>query len=224
MAAWEDYFWPGTEVLRNRLGIRDAKTLERVEHELTAGRRVQLEQGRAPIDDTFDANHLRSLHRWLTQDIYDWAGEYRTVELAKLTSFARVDQIASCLDTAAHLVQRARWDELDDRGFAEHAAEVYGWVNYAHPFRDVNGRSARAFMSAVARRAGRYLDYSAVSRAVWVQRASFSVPDLDQERPQHEWMVPVFAAVSRPRVHWTARELTGDRSIRRGQSGYELGS
>lgn len=223
MAAWADYFWPGTEVLRNRLDIHDAATLERVEHELTAGRRVELEQGRAPVADSYDAKHLRSLHHWLTQDLYDWAGEYRVVEIAKFTSFAKVDQIPSCLDTAADLVHRVSWAELDDDGFAEHAAEVYGWVNYAHPFRDVNGRSARAFMSAVARLAGRYLDYSVVSRAAWVQRASFSVPDLDQQRPQHEWMVPVFAAMSRPRAQRTTIDLAGEGRVRHGHSGYELG-
>lgn len=222
MGAWADYFWPGTDVLRNKLGICDAATLQRVEHELTAGRRVELEQGRAAIDETYDATHVRQLHHWLTQDIYDWAGEYRTVGMAKLTRFAPVDQIQTCLDTAATLVHDTPWPDLDDAGFAEHAAQVYGWVNYAHPFRDVNGRSARAFMSAVARLAGRYLDYSAVSRPVWVQRASFSVPDLDQREPQHHWMVPVFAALSRPRTRHTTEAALQQEHGKLSHRGYDL--
>lgn len=199
--AWADYFWPGTDVLRNKLGIRDAAALQRAEHQLTAARRVEIELGSAPIEETYDAAHLCRLHRWLVQDLYDWGGLYRDVEIAKLTTFARVDQIEPCLSRATDIIADTRWESVDDTEFAQRSAQVFGWMNWAHPFRDVNGRSARAFMSVIARRAGRYLDYSAVSRGVWVQRAAFSVPDLDQHEPQYHWLVGVFAAIARPRDH-----------------------
>lgn len=63
--AWRDYFWPGTEVLRNKLDIHDADALDAVEHRLTQARQVQIEQGEAAaaVRETFDAQHIRALHR-----------------------------------------------------------------------------------------------------------------------------------------------------------------
>lgn len=221
--AWADYFWPGSDVLRNKLGIRDAAVLERAEHQLTAARRVEIELGAAPIEETYDAAHLCRLHRWLVQDLYDWGGVYRDVEIAKLTTFARIDQIERCLAAATDIIAATPWESVDDTQFAQRSAEVFGWINWAHPFRDVNGRSARAFMSVLARRAGRYLDYSAISRDVWVQRAAFSVPDLDQDQPQQHWLVPVFAAMAKPRHHPGLQLPFPQSEHRRPGGSYDLG-
>ena len=112
--------------------------------------------------------------------------------------FAPLDRIEACLQNAAGLVAETDWQDLSDERFASAAAEVFSWTNWAHPFRDGNGRASRAWLDAIARKSGRWLDYGVVSQAVWVQRASFSVPDLDQDRPQHHWVVQLIAAMSRP--------------------------
>lgn len=70
---------PYTEVsgvLRNRLGITDQNTLEAVERAAAFQRIVQLEQN--PIDGVFDFGHLQAIHRYILQDVYEWAGELRT--------------------------------------------------------------------------------------------------------------------------------------------------
>ncbi|MCA2304811.1 Fic family protein [Mycobacterium intracellulare] len=219
--AWADYFWPDSTVLRNKLGITDAEELRNAEYRLVAVRQAEITRGGAAITETFDAEHLKSLHGWLFQDVYDWAGRYRDVAISKLTGFAPVDRIDDCLDRAAGLVSDTRWQGISDTRFAHAAAEVFAWVNYAHPFREGNGRASRAFMDAVAVKSGRWLDYSGVSEAVWVQRTAFSVPDLDQDRPQHHWLVPVFAAVTRHQV--VAQELPELGRARERDSGYDVG-
>lgn len=197
--AWRDYFWPGTEVLRNKLGFRDAEELEAAEHVMTQVRRAEVRHGDANIDETFDAAHLRScLHFWLFQDVYSWAGEYRKVEIAKLSRFAGPEQIEGCLNHAADTVAEVAWDAVDDDQFCDRAAAVYGWLNFAHPFREGNGRTARLFMSSVAQLAGRSLNYGAIRREVFIQRAAFSCPDLDQSEPDYQWMVPVFEEITGP--------------------------
>ena len=196
---WADYFWLGTTVLRNKLGLTEAALLREAEHLLASGRSVELECRSAPISKTHDSEHLCALHRWLFQDVFDWAGRYRDVSISKqISSFAPVDRIDECLRRATDLVTTTRWDRVDDAGFAEVVAEVFSWLNFAHPFRDGNGRATRLFMDAVATQSGRTLDYSAVGQDVWIQRCAFSIPDLDQERPQHQWLVPVFSALMRP--------------------------
>jgi fido (protein-threonine AMPylation protein) len=74
----DPYLIPGIKVLRNRLGMSDARRFDRIERRLVADR---IAEG-APIG-TFDLTHLRAIHRHLFQDVYDWAGELRTVEINK---------------------------------------------------------------------------------------------------------------------------------------------
>ena len=136
---WQDYFWPDSDVLQNKLGIRDQAELDAAEHAMTQARQVQIERGQVSIDETLDAHQLRGLHRWLFQDVYSFAGEYRTVELAKISRFAAVDQIEPCLDRAADIIDTVRWDRIDDEQWSDRAAAVYGWVNYAHPFAKATG-------------------------------------------------------------------------------------
>ncbi|MDT5050047.1 MAG: cell filamentation protein [Mycobacterium sp.] len=132
--AWQDYFWPDSDVLRNKLDIRDATQLDAAEQAMAQARQVEITLGRVSIEETGDAEQLRRLHHWLFQDVYTFAGEYRTVELAKISRFAAVDQIGACLDHAAGIVEAVAWDQIDDEQFSDRAAAVYGWVNYAHPF------------------------------------------------------------------------------------------
>ncbi|MDP3737080.1 MAG: Fic family protein [Hyphomonadaceae bacterium] len=74
----DPYANPKTGVLRNKLGIRSASKLDFHERELVTQR---IRQG-VP-DGNFDLAHLKAIHRHLFQDVYDWAGEIRTVEINK---------------------------------------------------------------------------------------------------------------------------------------------
>lgn len=160
--AWADYFWPNSTVLRNKLGITEADDLHDAEYRLAAMRGAEITTGLAPIAQTYDAEHLKALHRWLFQDLYDWAGLIRDVPISKMTEFAPLDRIETCLQDAADVIAETRWEGLSDERFASAAAEVFAWTNWAHPFRDGNGRATRAFIDAVAGKAGRWLDHSAV--------------------------------------------------------------
>ena len=76
-------------------------------------------------------------------------------------------------------------------------------------------------MSSVARLAGRSLDYGAIRREVFIQRAAFSCPDQDQSEPDYQWMVPVFGAIVRSQDDLTiSTEAWGQQ---RPGSSYELG-
>lgn len=215
---WADYFWPGTTVLRNKRGITDAEVLREVEYKAVALRTATLNT--APITKTCDAEHLRALHGWLFQDLYVWAGHYREVPLSKFTEFAAPERISECLQHAADLIAATSWQDITAAHLAATMAEVYGWINYAHPFREGNGRSGRAFLDAVAGRAGRWLDYGAVDPQVWNQRSAFSMPDLDQDRPQHHWLTPVFTAITRS---LDVRRLAPPERMPQRDTGYDAG-
>ncbi len=75
----DPYTYPGTDILVNKLDIRDAAELARVEADLTTLRIAEL-IGKLQ-QAVFDRAHLRAVHRHIFQDLYAWAGELRTVDI-----------------------------------------------------------------------------------------------------------------------------------------------
>src|ERR1700737_2432847 len=77
----DPYLYPGTDVLKNLREIRDPNTLSRFEAESTTRRIVQLIN--SPVQDRFDTVCLRTIHKHIFQDVYSWAGQFRTVTMSK---------------------------------------------------------------------------------------------------------------------------------------------
>lgn len=183
MGEWKDLFWPGTEVLQNKLGIGDGKALARAEAGLTDARARQFAD--LPLPERFDEDYFRSVHRWLFQDIYDWAGEHRTVpwldRTAKLgpdvinypVGDPRAPQIpyqyypASQIDEAASFLfrglERKNWlADLPYETFLDELAEFWGELNVVHPFREGNTRTQTLFFSRLVANAGFSLDITSI--------------------------------------------------------------
>lgn len=89
----DPYVYPGTDVLRNRLGIHDAGELAAVERAATAQRLTELD--RWPLEGQLDLEHLRAIHALVFGDVYEWAGRLRTVEIDKRLPFCRSDALES---------------------------------------------------------------------------------------------------------------------------------
>ena len=86
-AAGDPYLDPASGVLRNLLGITDAAELARAEAALSASRLIDLERRRLP--GRYDLAHLQAFHRYILGDVYGWAGQLRTVSIAKGSVFCR---------------------------------------------------------------------------------------------------------------------------------------
>lgn len=173
---WESYFYPetydpvtGQGTLKNLLGERDPSVLRQKEYARVADRARELRAGEVHIERTFDAEHVKAIHRHLFQDVYEWAGQYRSVDLVKGTPFAFVDDgsIGRHLDTVKDLVAGTQWEKLTHPDFAARAAEVFTHLNQAHPFREGNGRTAKTFMRHVADRSPYTLDFDKTTPDIW---------------------------------------------------------
>jgi len=162
---------PDFTVLRNKLGIRDADQLEIFERRLAMQR---IAEG-APTGD-FDLRHLRAIHRHLFQDVYDWAGELRTVEIAKGGSQFQFQRFigAGMADVHRRLVGRTYLEGLDLDEFAREAGVVIGDVNYVHPFREGNGRTQLLYLEQLAIRAGHPLSIRLLDRDQWMDASQAS--------------------------------------------------
>src|SRR5437867_3783579 len=97
----DPYTYPGTDVLRNIPDIRDAQRLAAFEANATAARLVELDA--APLKGHFDVAHLRAIHKYIFQDVYSWAGEFRTVNVSK---GGQLFGVAGFVEPALHQILR----------------------------------------------------------------------------------------------------------------------
>lgn len=161
----DPYAYPGTNVLRNLRNIRDLDQLSRFEMDMSTRRLAELSQ--QPGIGQWDTIHLQRIHRHIFQDVYVWAGELRTVNIARAGQFyfAFVDQILPSLSRlfrqlhAEHYLRGA-----DSSAFCARVAYYMGEINAIHPFRDGNGRAQREFMRQLALRNGYGLNWAKISR------------------------------------------------------------
>lgn len=149
----DPYTDPVTGVLLNKLGLETAAELEAAEREITHAALILL--GESPVHLGYDLTHLCAIHQRIFGDIYDWAGQIRTVGIAKGTLFC----LPQYIETSAAEIFRALSSEnflrdLDREAFVARLAYYMGEVNAVHPFREGNGRTQRAFFEQLAREAG----------------------------------------------------------------------
>ena len=161
----DPYVYPGTTTLRNRLGLTDPNDLDRVERLYAADRATQpIPRGR------LDLRHLRAIHRHLFQDVYDWAGELRTVEISKgRQQFQFWQYIQTGMADVHRGLERARFLRgLPPAEFAAQAAVIIGDINYIHPFREGNGRTQLQYLKQFTIEAGHRLDLVRIAGERWI--------------------------------------------------------
>ncbi len=156
----DTYCYPGTDVLRNKADIFNAEELDAYEGELSTLRSIQILEN--PVEGKFDLSHLQLIHYALFQDIYDWAGKLRTVDISRGQSrFANVRFIESSARTLFSKLARENWlRKLDVDSLSERLAHYLSEINALHPFREGNGRVQRIFIFQLTQMAGYQLNYS----------------------------------------------------------------
>lgn len=147
----DPYLDPETGLLRNKVGARTRTALDEAEGDLSFARLVQLMD--RPVRPTGDLDELRAIHRHLFQDIYDWAGQLRTVDIRKSVEGAQFFLPVSMIERAAVFAERElRADNMlcgmSRDHFIERLAYHYDSFNYTHPFREGNGRTQRVFWTS----------------------------------------------------------------------------
>ncbi len=153
--------YPGTHVLRNRAGIKDAQELEQFEMAMFLIRAEEV----WPEGD-MDYAHYKAIHRHFFQDVYEWAGEPRRIRIGKGGNwFCYPEHIdREMAGIFAQLSAENRLIGLPAPAFAARAAHYLGDINAVHPFREGNGRTQLAFLTLRATRAGFACDEECLDR------------------------------------------------------------
>lgn len=170
----DPYTYPDSTVLRNKFGTGNADRLARLEFAATAARLDEMR--RWPPSGRFDLEELKRLHGHIFQDVYDWAGSIRTIDIAKGGQmFCRPGFLESEGKRLADVLSSERYLQgLDGNAFVERLAEHYGDWNALHPFRDGNGRATREFFCQLAKQAGYEFDLTKIERDAWNEASARS--------------------------------------------------
>ncbi len=150
----DPYSYADSGVLINHFGLHDAERLAQIETDLAvatmAGLMVRVLPG------NYDLAHLRDFHRQLFGQVYPWAGEIRTIAIAKTDLFCLPQHIeAYSAEVFASLSKEANLRGLSRELFVARLAHYFSEVNAIHPFREGNGRTQRTFSGSWrAKRAG----------------------------------------------------------------------
>jgi cell filamentation protein len=169
----DPYIDQRSRCLRNLLGIKDVEELSKVETALVVNRCYELEC--ASFDNTddkeFDFEHLKDIHKHLFQDVYDWAGQVRHVDLSKGETRFLPHKL---IERGAHsifseLKHHNYLRGLDADTFSKNAAYYLGEINHIHPFREGNGRTQREFINQLAYHNGYQIEWKNVSQKQMIE-------------------------------------------------------
>jgi cell filamentation protein len=163
----DPYCYPGSSILKNRLGLLDDAWLSEAEREMSSVAANEIDFSPPP----YDLGYLQRIHLRLFADLYDWAGELRSIDIAKgSTRFCNIYRMEPEAGKLFERLRKAQWYEGCERAeLVRLVAQLFGDLNVIHPFREGNGRAQRILFEHIVINAGHQISWWAVEPGEWVQ-------------------------------------------------------
>ena len=185
----DPYLYEDVPVLRNIPGTKDAEELKRIEGDIT---RMTMGIAYAQEYAKFNTDTLQALHRTIFGALYDWAGEFRTINMTKAEEvlggdtvrYAPPGEIKKQLDAASREISKLKYSE-DPKTLIFKIVRITASIWHTHPFREGNTRTVVAFSVLLAARFGIQMDYELFAKhaayvrnaLVWCTQGIYSVYD-----------------------------------------------
>ena len=171
------YCYENSNVLINKLDIHNTKDLQYYEAKITAAKSLGLRQ--QGITGNFDKEHYLSIHRYLFEDIYPFAGNLRQENISKGEfRFAQWEYIEQELERLLEELKKEKYLEgLDKEQLAKRLAYYLSELNVLHPFREGNGRTNREFIRQLALKNGYNLNLKKVDARKTLEASVESIVD-----------------------------------------------
>ena len=207
---WEDYYIPGSKVVRNKFrgpdkpyGEPDPDVLREMEEFASAVRMAELKAN--PIEGNFDYEHMQAIHGYIFQDVYDWAGVPRVGPHGWMTkegpNVLRPDDPDNPTMAFTYypgteimhkdarkqyrrLAEKNYLRGLEKQEFVQELAEIWGELNVIHVFREGNTRTQFIFFEQLCRHAGFVIDterFAVRDDATMRQQAAAGRPNLRED-------------------------------------------
>ncbi len=197
----DPYCYPGSNVLRNRFGLRDEKELKATEARVAAVALFVLQD--EPLPGPMDENRLRATHRAIFEEIYDWAGTYRE-NVGRMTKNRTTGRTVTYGNSQfvpgemkrifGELAAEDYLRGLDRERFGARLAYFYSELDSIHPFREGNSRTLRQFSSDLALAAGYELDWEPTGLNEDSRNALYTARDLAFEQRKCDLLLGIIMA------------------------------
>ena len=173
------YCYPDTNVLKNKLNIRDTKLLKTAEEEITLIKQMELLKN--PIKGNFSKTQLMNIHKFIFEDIYPFAGKIRCEQISKAdTMFYPPNMIDRELDKVfSKIKDKNMLKEIAEEKIFDNLAFVMSELNIIHPFREGNGRTIREFIRLMAKRLGYNLNWGNADKEKLLEASIRSVDNYE---------------------------------------------
>ena len=181
----DPYLYEDAPVLRNKLDIRDDKTLDLVEAEQS--RQSMMILYKKGFDD-FSPAGLCEIHRFLFKNVYEWAGKYRIINIEKRERllagrsvwYSNDEDIPRDLDLVFQEIGEVQWAALSREQFVHALTRYFPKIWQVHPFREGNTRTVVMLMTFFVEHYGYYMDQDLMAASAGYVRDSFVMACLDQ--------------------------------------------
>ena len=158
----QDDCYENSTVLKNKFGIKNEKHLNEIEQVLSAINAAEIELN-YPIENV-DFKYYKKLHQMLFEDIYEWAGKIRSVNMSKKgVNFCNFNSIHENGNRIfGGIKSKSYFVGMKFDSFIDEIVDVYCDLNFLHPFREGNGRGQRLFFTLLIKNAGYDIDFSKI--------------------------------------------------------------
>lgn len=204
----DSYLYDNSTVLKNLLGITDEKELDIAEAELSRANMMLLyENG---FSD-FSSNGICFIHKVLFGDVYEWAGQYRIINIQKREKilagksvwYSNCTDIERDLDKAWKKINKVDWSKLTKDDFAKNIAHLFPALWQVHPFREGNTRTIVMLITFFAEHYGYYFDQELMSANAGYVRNSFVLASLGEHSEYNDLEVILCDAISDEPIDYT---------------------
>jgi cell filamentation protein len=193
----DPYLYEDVSVLRNSLGIKDAKTLEKAESEITYFRLADVDN--AVADLPFGLPRLLAIHKHIFGDVYEWSGKLRVISIVKgervlggdTVRYSQPDDIERDCGAALQKLNSTDWSILGVHETAEVFAKLTAALWQTHPFREGNTRTIITFATQFAEAHGFRMDKSLLKDSAGYVRDAL-VKASDGEYSEYEFLTKIF--------------------------------
>ena len=160
----DPYCYENSDVLKNKLGIKDGAELDRAEVDFSCNAIHELSI--SPLDGNYDFEHFCNFHAYIFKDIYEWAGEPRTVEMEKAEAvlgymsieYTKPKEINETASAVLKKMSEKKWEEMSLDEQARNLSSSMADLWKVHSFREGNTRTTITFICQFADSKGMFID------------------------------------------------------------------
>lgn len=211
------YLIENSKVLKNLLGITDENELDVAEAELSRANMMLLyENG---FSD-FSSNGICYIHKELFGDVYEWAGQYRKINIQKREKilagksvwYSNNEDIEKDLETAWKNINAVDWAKLSKDEFAKNVARLFPAIWQVHPFREGNTRTVVMLITFFVEHYGYYFDQELISANAGYVRNSFVLASLGEYSEYEDLEIILCDAICTEPVEYSAEETQDNKT------------